>query len=155
MREEREDIKHLKRIAIRNIEERRRTERMAKWLSERYNEIKNAPEAAPNSFWCDTCLRDYDAFGHKEVRWHKGDVWFAFYRAFCPSGHANVRRITDKLGDPYFFKSRFVKREQSEHADEFLTPSDPRFRQVYPQAWADLKEREAWEVNNRKPMDEL
>ena len=142
----RDDLKHLRAIVEKNREERERHEKFKKWLYERQNEIKQAPDITPHvAFWCDECARDCSGPGYKEIRVRSGDIWFAFYRGFCPVGHRVLRRITDKLADPYFFRSQNVRRDQANHADDFLTPDNPRFREVYPQEWADLKEREAWE----------
>lgn len=147
----REDLKHLKAIVEKGRVEREAHERFKRWLYARENEIRTAPVRMERmSFWCDKCARDCAGPGYKEVRVPKGSMWFAFYRGFCPKGHHVLRRITDKLDDPYFYKSVFVRREQAMHADDFLTPNDVRFREVYPQAWADLKEREAWESGNRR-----
>lgn len=147
----REDLKPLKAIVERNREERERTEKFKKALYERRDEIRNAPAVMPvMAFWCDTCKRDTTGPGFKEIRWPKNGIWFAFYRGFCLKGHALVRRITDKLGDPYFYKSKLVRVQQSKHADDFLTPDDPRFKDVYPTQWADYQARARWEGEQMK-----
>lgn len=156
MKPAREDLKHLKAIVERNREERNRYEQLKKTLEERSNEVRSAPDIAPNmGFFCVQCDRDCGGPGFKEIRLRANDLWFAFYRGFCPAGHRVMRRITDKLGDPYFYRSRVIVRQQASHADDFLTPNDPRFKEVYPTQWADLKEREAWEVTNPKKEPEL
>lgn len=147
----REDLRRLKKIVTDNLGQRAQERRNHAYLYARSELIKSAPARVKNmAWWCDQCRQDCDGPGFKEIRWPVGDLWFAFYRGFCPKGHMLVRRITDKMTDPYFFKSRVIQREQAEHADEMLTPNDPRFREVYPEQWADLQGRKGWEESGRK-----
>lgn len=142
-----EKLKTLKGIAERNLEQRHRDHKIAMLLGERYNEIKNASWIiARMNYFCEVCRKDCEGNGFKEIRWRSNDLWFAFYRGFCPNGHAVIRRITDKLDDPYYFHSRFVQREQAEHADDFVTPHDPRFKHLYPMQWRSLQARSEWEA---------
>lgn len=124
----------------------------------RINEINAAAKEVMTSFWCKECKRDFDAWGIKRLNWgydlDRNETYLpklvrAWYYAKCPNGHQCIRHITDKVDDPYYRESMFIRRERSEHADDFLTPDDPRFRIKYPQAWARLeKEKELREAAN-------
>ncbi len=135
---ERRDLRHLKKIIEDGREQRRRAEDFQKWITARFKEVRAAPMHAKTSFYCDECDADFDAIGIKQVRKPEGAVWHAYYLAYCPKRHPSVRYITDRMADPYFYKSFVVKREQARHADDFLTPAHPRFKIVYPKAYADL-----------------
>lgn len=104
----------------------------------RRDDILQAPMFIKSDFWCDRCKRDFDATGHKEVRVPPKGVWFGYYVGICPEGHHALRYITDKLLDPFFYKSVRVKVQQGKYADEMLQPWQPRFRQLYPQQYAKL-----------------
>lgn len=132
------DIKRLKKRVELNREERDRHQKLVRWLEEREKEIKIAKERVMTSFFCDTCDADWDGVGFKQIRVPKGSMWFAYYIGYCPAGHPCVRRITDKLNDPYFYRSYILKKEQAKHADDFLPHWHPRFKLVYPEAYAKL-----------------
>ena len=131
-------LKILKKRVDINREEKERYRKYEAWLYGRVTEVNTAPPTARTSFFCDECIADFDAIGRKEIRMPQGFVWHAYYRAVCPKGHTAIRYITDRLGDPYFFKSFIVRKEQGKYADEFLTPSHPRFKLLYPEAWMKL-----------------
>lgn len=133
-----DDIKKLGEIVKRKQEGRDRDESLREWLYGRQNEIKNAPHLANHSFFCDACERDFDGVGVKVVRIPKGSVWFAYYVGICPCGAHAIRRITDKLSDPYYLKSEKIRREQGMFHDDMLEPAHPRFRQLYPKQYARL-----------------
>ncbi len=138
MNGERKDLNQLKRIITANRDSREREQKMRAWLYARQKETAEAKAVVMTSFYCDSCDADFDSRAIKQVRKPTGAVWHAYYEARCPRGHLAVRWITDRLADPYFYKSFIVKREQARHADDFLTPSHPRFKLVYPRAYADL-----------------
>lgn len=117
-------------------------ERLYKKLSERAQEIKDAPEYQQMDFYCDECEKDFGGVGHKEIRLPKGSVFFAFYRTFCPDGHIATRRITDKIADPYFFNSPFIHAQQKQFEDAMIGPDNPRFKFLYPEAHKKLKSGE-------------
>lgn len=135
-------VKELKAIVEGKRDAREAYERLHKALEARATEIRESPAHVRIRFWCDECALDFEGEGNKEVRAPKNDIFFAFYRGYCPEGHVAIRRITDRLLDPYFYRSTFVRREQLMHADDMLTPRDPRFKALYPEAWQQIKERE-------------
>lgn len=81
-------------------------------------------------------------------------MWFAFYEAQCPEGHTSVRYITDKLTDPYFINSPFVRAQQVEFEDAMLSPDNPRFKVLYPEAYDKIKLGEIGRELT-KPLKEL
>lgn len=133
------DVKKLGKIAKANREGRAMDERRDKTYRDRLKEVQTASQYASLGFWCSTCRRDFDAVGTKQTR-NADPLPIAWYGALCPSGHVAIRRITDKLRDPYFHLSDYIRHQQAEHADDFLTPADPRFRYKYPVQWARIEE---------------
>lgn len=89
---------------------------------------------------------DFIATGGKVVAsdWSNPGQRIAWYEAF---GHADfvkpdgtvkpgrackaIRRITDKLNDPFFYESKMLAKLRIDMADDLLQPDDPRFKQVY------------------------
>lgn len=151
------DTSHLKRLLQDKQDDRERAKLRDEREQARHKEILAAPYEVITSFWCKPCKRDFDASGVKTLNWgfdlDKGEAYIpqglrqAWYSARCPSGHRAVRYITDKHLDPYYHDSEFVRRSQSEHLDDFLTPNDPGFAAKYPVQWAKLqKEKEQREI---------
>lgn len=124
----------------------------------RQKEIDEAPDVAPQDFWCDhkKCKRDFSSLGRKRMNWgfnlDTGNAYIpegprmAWYWARCKEGHICERYILEKWNDPYFRLSIKIREMQAKHADDMLTPDDPRFKTVYPVQWArmqaELEERE-------------
>jgi hypothetical protein len=59
-----------------------------------------------------------------------------------------IRRITDKSSDPYYVMSPFLQRQRYDLIDAFITPDDPRFKVLYPDKYAKLKNHVGKETNN-------
>lgn len=133
------DVERLGKIAQQNREGRAQDEKRGKAYRERLKEVQGAPQYASLGFWCYECRRDFDAVGLKQTRAMSTEP-IAWYGALCPKGHVSIRRITDKINDPYFRDSEYIRRQQGEHEDDFLTPADPRFRYKYPIQWARIQE---------------
>lgn len=131
-------MSNLKKTIVDKQQARERFMSLQKWLYERRDEILGAPMYVQTDFWCDYCEKDFSTTGHKEVRVPPQGVWFAYYVGICPCGKFAVRYITDKLLDPYFYKSLVLKIQQGQYADEMLQPWQPRFRQVYPEQYRKL-----------------
>lgn len=111
---------------------------LQKWLYERRDEILAAPPYIKTDFYCDHCKRDFSGIGNKEVRVPSQGVWFAYYVSICPCKKHAIRYITDKLLDPYWYKSKVIKIQQGQYADEMLQPWQPRFKQIYPEQYRKL-----------------
>lgn len=148
------DPKKLKKRVEDRREARARDMEAERHRTERLKIINAAYDHTPMQFWCDECRKDYDTTGHKVVqaanKYHEDR---AYYVGICPVGHRNIRRITDKLGDPYYYKSEMIRRQRIDLADAMLQPHDPRFRQVYPAQWRKMEEeREAREQAAKEEM---
>lgn len=139
-----------KRIDARR-EERERLASYQKELRDRQRVIREAYEYTPMGFWCDECRKDFEAMGYKQIAAHNREWPRAYYVGICPKGHRAIRRITDKEGDGYYYKSELIRRQRIDLADAMLQPHDPRFRSVYPEAWKKIEaEREAHEQARRE-----
>ena len=133
-----DDIQYLKDRAS-DLMQGKALDRLRAKLSERAQEIKDAPDSQHMDFYCTTCERDFGAIGFKQVRVPRGSVWFAYYEAQCPNGHTCLRYITDKITDPYFTQSPFIRAQQNQFEDAMLSPDSPRFKLLYPEAHERLK----------------
>lgn len=136
----RHDIDKLAKVVERKGEERTREEALADWLYGRGRDVRLAPAKVQTEFWCDACQRDFETTGVKQVQFAHGTgtVPFAYYVGKCPCGSFARRRITDKLDDPYFYKSEVIRKQQAQFSDDLLPPTHPRFKTVYPQQYAKL-----------------
>ncbi len=124
---------------------------------DRQRAIADAPPHKLEDFWCDTCQVDFSAPALKRVNWifdidhnrlEAPKEWRGWYEGNCERGHLALRRITDKVFDPYYLRSQWVKRQRIDHADDFLTPEDYRFRLKYPAQWRKLQESHARRLQN-------
>lgn len=132
------DIQKLKKVIDRKEENRSREEALGNWLYGRSREVRAAPPIVQTEFWCDRCHKDFETNGIKVIQFPKGSVPFAYYVGMCPCGTFARRRITDKLTDPYYFKSQTIRRQQAKFADDMLPPTHPRFKLLYPAQYAKL-----------------
>lgn len=121
----------LKKVIDNNREERTRYQRMHEALQDRTREILNAKQVLQMSFWCTDCEADVSTKGTKVIRQHHGKLPIAWWVGFCPVRHKLIRRITDKVNDPYYMKSYVVRRDRSRHKDDLLTPDQARFWMLY------------------------
>ncbi len=135
------DYELAKKLGVKR-DSRERFYALQKWLMERRNDIAAAPTYVQTDFWCDTCHRDFSTTGHKEIRVPKVGVWFAYYVGICPCGAHGIRYITDRLRDPYWYKSKIIKIQQGIYADAILQPWQPRFKQLYPEQYRKLYSQE-------------
>lgn len=115
--------------------------RKARTAKER--EWTEAQDGIRMPFWCSPCARDFHAKGYKRL--HNDGM--ATYRGECPKGHIAVRYITKKWLDPYWEQSRNVQIDREKHADDMLTPDNPRFKKIYPAQWKALTERQSERPN--------
>ncbi len=111
---------------------------------DRIRVIRESPAIKDEDFWCNDCQRDFTARAYRHINWvfnldlgvaEKPKQWRAWYEAKCPNGHMAIRRITDKANDPYFVCSTLQRMNARKHADDFLTPEDPRFAVKYPEQY--------------------
>ena len=120
---------------------RRLREEAERPLKERIQTIFSAPRNITTDFWCDVCKKDCTGMGHRQVSTLRAWAPTAWFVGQCPKGHKIVRRITDKNTDPYYDKSVMVKRHRWDMRDDFITPDNPRFKQLYPDKYKELMEK--------------
>jgi hypothetical protein len=129
-------IEKLKKRVDGRREDRERRKSMDAALRARQRDIDDAPDCVLHDFWCTRCKADFSGMGWKQTR--KSTPPIAWYVGICPKGHEAIRRITDKADDPYYRLSLLVRRQRVDMEDDFLTPDNPRFKQLYPEQYKKL-----------------
>lgn len=131
----------IKGLVNRYDERRKEREERHKLLEpfvDRVNEIRQAPRVTKSDFFCTVCKKDFSGIAFKQVSSIRPMLPTAWFIGTCPKGHRALRRITDRLTDPYYDMSLMVARQRAEMAEAFMDPSDPRFKELYPEAYARL-----------------
>ena len=105
---------------------------------ERISAIYEAPRFVVTDFFCPVCKKDCVGTGYRQVATIRERAPTAWYIGFCPNNHKMIRRITDKETDPYYDLSPLIARQRWEMRDMLLTPDDPRFKELYPDAYKKL-----------------
>lgn len=105
---------------------------------DRLNDIRQSPRVVQSDFFCTVCKKDFVGMGFKQVSAIREMLPCAWYVGKCPEGHRSLRYITDKWADPYYEQSLLVSKQRFEMKDDFLDPSDPRFKELYPEAYKRL-----------------
>lgn len=105
---------------------------------DRVEAIMQAPRFTITDFWCAKCQKDVSGTGFRQTCVIRETLPTAWYTSFCPEGHRLTRRITDKDTDPYYTSSLLIKRQRYDLSDLLLTPDDPRFKILYPEAYKKL-----------------
>ena len=126
---------------------KKRAERMERErpLRERADLIFSAPRVIMTDFWCDVCKEDCSGVGFRQVSMVRPLLPVAWFEGTCPVGHKLLRYITDKEVDPYYEQSMLLQQQRWEMQDDFLTPDNPRFKELYPRQYEELmkKKKEA------------
>ena len=107
-------------------------------FKDRIKAIYEAQRFVITDFFCPVCKKDVAGTGFKQMCTLRTDRPTAWYVSFCPKGHRLIRRITDKDTDPYYDLSPLVARQRYELRDDLLDPTDPRFKELYPEQFAKL-----------------
>lgn len=131
---------------IKKLEERYDKIRADKWaeqererpFKERVRAIIDAPRFVVTDFFCHVCKKDCVGTGYRQVCTIREKAPTAWYMGICPNNHRMIRRITDKDTDPYYDRSPLVARQRYELRDAVLQPNDPRFKELYPEAYKKL-----------------
>ena len=99
-----------------------------KMRDEAIKDIKIAPNFEKIHCYCEGCGREFTARAAKIV-----DSWspIAYYRTKCRCGKWNIRRITDKLWDRYWFKSKEISKQRYENFADILQPFESGFNMLY------------------------
>ena len=79
-------------------------------------------------FWCDTCRIDFIARARKQI-----DGWaeIAYYKIKHRCGEWSLRRITDRVMDNYFFRSRRVASDRGAMFKDALQPFETGYNMLY------------------------
>lgn len=129
-----------------NLVQERAKDKRHKEQLEKARVAESAPFHVRKDVWCDTCKHDYSALLRKQ-----GNELMAYYLGKCSRGHTVRREITNPI-DPFYTKSQRLRVERMMYADDLLTPSDDRFRHVYPDKWRELEaDRERRESTRATP----
>lgn len=131
-------IKKLQKRYDEAVERRILKEIQDKPLQDRIKTIFGAKKFIQMDFWCDDCKRDCSGTGYRQVYTQRLKAPTAWYTGFCPYNHKMIRRITDKLSDPYYELSYMVRRQRYDLADDMMTPDNPLFKDRYPDQWKEL-----------------
>ena len=128
---------------IDRVERRKEERKRISWRESEYKDhikaIKEASGVANMSFWCNTCKRDYDTLGVRRVG--QAGLWpVAWYVGKCGCGSENIRRVTDKSKDLYYFRSKMIRFQRASMALDLLNPDDPLFPVIYSKQWRDMQQ---------------
>ena len=131
----------IKDLVNRYDDRRREREERHKLLEpfvDRVNEIRQAPRVTKSDFFCTTCKKDFAGIAFKQVSSIRAMLPTAWFVGKCPEGHTALRRITDKITDPYYNLSLMVAKQRADMALDFIDPTDPRFKELYPEQYRKL-----------------
>lgn len=98
------------------------------------NEIKEGLKIPITNFWCDKCKVDYSDYKLTpivESDWVKQEHHIAYWKSKHKCGKWNRRYITDKKYDPYWVKSKKMKKDRGNYYRDMLQPSDSGFDMLY------------------------
>lgn len=79
-------------------------------------------------FWCDHCKKDFIGRAKKQI-----DSWepIAYYKIKHMCGQWSLRRITDRLNDPYWFNSKKVAQDRGKASIDLLQPFESGYNMIY------------------------
>jgi hypothetical protein len=108
-------------------------------------------------FWCDACRLDFESVGFKRTL-GVYTLPVALYETKCPKCRATCRRrITERNGDEFFWKSAALNAQRRMMAKDLLQPGDPGFDAAYPQhrlrREAEAEANERAEYGRRRSQD--
>lgn len=104
-----------------------------KATEERDNLIKDAPPIVLTDFYCRKCQKDFKGIAPRiiEPDWSNDTQRVAYYKTKCFKGHWVVRWITDRLNDPYFFRSKWVANDRAKHSNDILQDFQTGYNLLY------------------------
>lgn len=97
-------------------------------------EIKEGLKIPITAFWCDRCKVDYNDYKLTpivESDWVKDEYQIAYWKSRHKCGAWNRRYITDKKYDPYWVRSKKMKKDRGNYYRDMLQPSDSGFDMLY------------------------
>lgn len=101
--------------------------------SEREEIIADAKKMATIDIWCDKCRTDSKGVAVLQVEtdWSNPRQRIAFYRMKCFKGHWCMRYVTDRMRDPFFIKSKAIRKMQGDHYADTLQEYQSGFQMLY------------------------
>lgn len=96
--------------------------------NQQLKDITEAKDIELLDFWCDKCKMDFTGRAKKQI-----DSWepLAYYKIKHPCGTWTLKRITDRLDDLYWFKSKKVAIQRGERYGDILQPFESGFNMIY------------------------
>lgn len=109
-------------------EERARINEIEKRRDQNLKDIAGFKDIELLDFWCDRCKVDFIGRAKKQI-----DSWepIAYYKIKHMCGQWSLRRITDRLRDLYFFKSKKVALDRGKATVDVLQPFESGYNMVY------------------------
>lgn len=99
------------------------------------NEIKEGLQIPITDFWCDECEVDYSDYRLTpivESDWVKKEYCVAYWKSrHNECGTWNRRYITDKKFDPYWVRSKKMKKDRGNYYRDMLQPNQSGFDMLY------------------------
>lgn len=99
------------------------------------------------SFYCNKCGKDSDieeGHGRGKCRFARLSTGEVYLRAACPACKAKVvRYVTERARDPYFLRSKKLRRQRQELRRDLIQPGQPGFQTLYPAQWRQIEEATA------------
>lgn len=125
---------------MRRFEERDRIKARGMEERDHMQTVAQAADKQRTGFWCDRCKKDFEAEGDKHVGYLT--LWpTAWYTAKCVCGKRAMRRIIGKKGDMYYYKSKMVRTQKVQMANDLLLPADPLFEIIYPKQYREMERK--------------
>lgn len=106
----------------------------AKMKQEREDTINAEPMACVKEFYCRACNVDFLAPAIKQLQsdWNKPEQSVAFYQTkHRACGTWTMRHITEKLEDPYWFKSKKIAVDRGKHYEDLIQPFQNGYNLLY------------------------
>lgn len=109
-------------------EERARINEIEKRRDQNLKDIAGFKDIELLDFWCDRCKVDFIGRAKKQI-----DSWepIAYYKIKHMCGQWSLRRITDRLRDLYFFKSKKVALDRGKAFIDMIQPFESGYNMVY------------------------
>lgn len=125
---------------LRRFDERDRIKARGAEEKSHLQDIMQAKDRQRTGFWCSNCKKDFEAEGYKRVGYltHLPTAW---YTAKCVCGRWAIRRITGKRGDMYYYKSKMIRTQKVQMANDLLMPGDPMFEIIYAKQYREMEKK--------------
>ncbi len=117
-----------KRTADRNYHRQKQKD-----LQDREDYIIDSKLVTITDFYCVKCGKDFKAQSIRQIEtdWSNPKQRIAFYKTKCEQGHWNIRLITDRNKDPFFFKSKLLAKDRANHMLDIMQPDQIGYKTLY------------------------